>query len=32
MYLVYMYENRTMKPVETVLRRRKGDEGDEGGG
>jgi hypothetical protein len=28
MYFVYVYENRTMKPVEIVL--RSGGEGDEG--
>jgi hypothetical protein len=29
MYFVLMYENRTMKPVEIVLRRgEKGDEGE----
>jgi hypothetical protein len=27
-FFVYMFENRTMKPVEIVLRSRKGDEGE----
>jgi hypothetical protein len=26
MYFVYVYESRTMKPVEIVLRRGRGDE------
>jgi hypothetical protein len=28
MYFVSMYENRTMKPVEIVLRSGEGDEGE----
>jgi hypothetical protein len=28
MYFLYVYENRTMKPVEIILRRGRGDEGD----
>jgi hypothetical protein len=33
MYFVFLYENRRMKPVEIVLRRREGKkrENDEGG-
>jgi hypothetical protein len=26
MYFIYLYENRTMKPVEIILSRGKGDE------
>jgi hypothetical protein len=29
MYVVFMYENRTMKPVEIVLRRGRRDEEQE---
>jgi hypothetical protein len=28
MYFVFMYENRTMKPVKIVLRRGRGEERD----
>jgi hypothetical protein len=28
MYFVYFHENRTMKPVEIVLRSGQGDEGE----
>jgi hypothetical protein len=28
MYFIYLYENRTIKPVEIVLTRREGDEGE----
>jgi hypothetical protein len=27
MYLVYVYKNRTIKPIEFVLRSEEGDEG-----
>jgi hypothetical protein len=29
MYFVFIYENRIMKPVEIVLRRGRGDEGEQ---
>jgi hypothetical protein len=32
MYFVFMCENRTMKPVEIVLRSGEGDEGEHGVG
>jgi hypothetical protein len=33
MYFVFMYENRTMIPVEIVLRRKEGEiRGNDGGG
>jgi hypothetical protein len=32
MYLVFMYENKTMKPVEIVLRRQRGVSENNGGG
>jgi hypothetical protein len=28
MYFIYLYENRTMKPVEIILSRREEDEGE----
>jgi hypothetical protein len=28
MYFVFIYENRRMKPIEIILRREKGDEGE----
>jgi hypothetical protein len=28
MFFVYLYENRTTKPVEIVLKREEGDEGE----
>jgi hypothetical protein len=28
MYFVFMYENRTMKPVEIILRRGRRDKGE----
>jgi hypothetical protein len=32
MYFVFIYENRTMKPVEIVLGRERGGQEQEGGG
>jgi hypothetical protein len=29
MYFVFIYENRRMKPVEIVLRRGRGEEGEQ---
>jgi hypothetical protein len=31
MYCIYLYENRTKKPAEIVLRRRNGGAGKDGG-
>jgi hypothetical protein len=32
MYFVSIHDNRRMKPVEIILRRREGEEGHDGGG